>query len=179
MLFVSHYINIAWTYLINKLIFLKVNLWQKVLSCLLGAILIWIISKKSRNNSELESGPSAKALYGSCYKIVASLIWMFKKNDRNYRVLDFKRTSQKEEVDQEIHLPAWWQLVKGQGQESSGCSVELTWYREYTERWRNSLWCHPPGGFDETVLGYRKGGWKGALPPLYHQIWNWTFPLGQ
>lgn len=52
---------------------------------------------------------------------------MFKKNDRNYRaLLDFKRTSQKEAEDPEIHLPAWWQLVKGQGQESSGCSVKKT-----------------------------------------------------
>lgn len=32
---------------------------------------------------KLESGPSAKAARGSCYKIVASLIWMSKKNDRN------------------------------------------------------------------------------------------------
>lgn len=159
---------------------IKINLWPKALSCLLGTILIWIIPKKSRNNSKLEGCPCAKAAYGSCYQIVASLIWMSKKNDKNYTVLlDFKRTFQKVVVDQEIHLPAWWLLAKGQGQESSGYSVESTWCREYTGRWRNSLWCHPPTDFDETALGCRKGGWKEALPPLYHQIWNWTSPLRQ
>lgn len=151
----KHHLNLS----NQQTYFFLINLWLKVLSCLLGAILIRSISKKSKNNSELESGPSPKAVYGSRYKIVASLIWMFKKNDGYYRVLlDFKKISQKEVEGQEIHLPAWWQHVKGQDQESSGCSVELTWYREYTERWRNSLWCHPPADFDETVLGYRKGG---------------------
>lgn len=115
-----------WAYLINTTVFKKkkINLWPKALSSLLGAILIRIISKKSRKNSKLESGPNAKAAYGSRWKIVAGLIWVSKKNDRNYRALpDFKRTSQKEVEGQESHLPAWWPLVKGQGQESSGCSV--------------------------------------------------------
>lgn len=29
---------------------------------------------------------------------------------------------------------SWWQLKKGKGQESSGCSVELTWHKQYTGR---------------------------------------------
>ena len=34
----------------------------------------WNHTKKSRNNSKLESGPNVKAAYGSCYKVVASLM---------------------------------------------------------------------------------------------------------
>lgn len=44
---------------------------------MLDAILM--ISKKLRNNSKIESGSSAKAAYGSCYKIDASLPCIFKK----------------------------------------------------------------------------------------------------
>lgn len=66
--------------------FLKKNLWAKALSYSLGAILIWIISKKSRNNSKIKSSLSAKAPYGSCYKIVASLIWRSKKEWRELLV---------------------------------------------------------------------------------------------
>lgn len=52
---------------------------------------------------------------------------MSKRNDKSYEVLlDLKRTSQYEMEGQEIYLPAWWQLEKGQDQESSGSSFELT-----------------------------------------------------
>lgn len=152
----------------------KINLWPKALSCLLGTVLIQITPpKKPKNNSNVEISPTANAAYGSCCKIVAGSDLDIWKEWQKYRVLlAFKRTSQKEVEGQEIHLPAWWRLVKGQGQESSGCSVESTWYREYRGRWRSSLWCHPQADSGETVLGCRKGGWKGASPPLYHQIWN-------
>lgn len=48
---------------------------------MLDAILM--ISKKLRNNSKIESGPSAKAAYGSCYKIDASLLCIFKNKQTN------------------------------------------------------------------------------------------------
>lgn len=121
--FVFYYINITWVYLINTPV--KNNLVTESTIMFVGSILVWVISKKSRSNSNLKSGPSAnKTAYGPCYKIVDSLILMSKENDSCYRVLlDFKRIYQKEVEGLEIHL-SWWQLTKGPGWDSSECSVE-------------------------------------------------------
>lgn len=156
MVFVSHHL----AYLTKPFIFFKKLSMSQNTNMFVGCHFIQIIYKKTRNNSKLESVWSPKANYGSCYRRVASLMRMSKKNDMNHSVLldlDFRERG----GDQEIHLSAWWQLFEGQRQESSRCFVKSTWCREYAERWRwpQTMWkqmlsvssclnfqCHDPQG---------------------------------